>query len=200
MANSCCGDESTCFLRLSQWSQALCQGNPILHSQKNSAWFTLPAHLRILSALPAKLGKMKPACQGNGPCTKAWILLPPQGPGVRHLCSNANSCFLGFGVLQMSLKYNKTGSQYFHITAQSWWQTPFLWLVCFVRSYSICLDSFSSSYDPLLLSWLKASEIQVIQICLTQTPKSFTKCNFIEENCLLLWAGSAMFPLVNPQC
>lgn len=148
MANSCCGDESTWFLRLSQWSQALCQGNPILHSQKNSAWFTLPAHLRILSALPAKLGKMKPACQGNGPCTKAWIPLPPQGPGVRHLCSNANSCFLGFGVLQMSLKYNKTGSQYFHITAQSWWQTPFLWLVCFVRSYSICLDSFSSSYDP----------------------------------------------------
>lgn len=126
MANSCRGDESAWFLRMSQWSQVLCHGNLILHSQKTSASFPLPAHqcllgiersasrevtcLRIRSVLSAELGKMKPACRGNAPCTKVWILLPRQGPGIRHLCSNANSCFLGFSVLQISMKYNKTGS------------------------------------------------------------------------------------------
>lgn len=167
MANSCHGDERTWFLWLAQWSQALCQGNPTLHSRKNSAWFPLPAqwcllgidrsasrevtYLRIRSVLLAELRKMKPACQGNVPRTKAWTFLPHQGPGGKHLCSNANSCFLGFSILKISMQYHKTGSLYFQITIQSCWHVLFLQVVNFIKGYSLCLDSFSSSRPPLPL-------------------------------------------------
>lgn len=102
-------------------------------------------------------------------CTKAWILLPHQGPGVQHLWGNADVCVRGFSVLQISMKDNKTVSQYFQITAL---QLPCLWPEHFIKGYSLCLKSFSSSYDPLFLSWLRALEIRMIQRSLHEIPKA----------------------------
>lgn len=153
---------------------------------------------RTLATLSAELGRVKPAR-----CLARRALLAQKPASSHHMQDQMFSFYsvrptLGFGVLQISMKYNNTGSQDFQITAQSCWQVHFVRLVHFIKGYSTCLDNCSSSRDPLALSWLRAFQIRVIQICLTEIPKSFTNSNFIEANWLLLWAGSATRPLGHP--
>jgi len=56
-ANSCCGDESTWFLRLRRWSQAVCQGNPILYLRKPQPDFPCPLTSVYWAATEAQAGK-----------------------------------------------------------------------------------------------------------------------------------------------
>lgn len=190
------------------WANALKSENPVLHWQKIWVWFSLPTYqylqcadsaasrevtcLRTLGTLSAELGRVKPAR-----CLARGVLLAQKPPSSHHTQHQVFGFIsvrptLGFSVLQISVKYNKTGSQDFQITAQSCWQVRFVRLVHLIKGYSTRLDNCSSSRDPLALSWLRAFQIRVIQVCLTETPQSFTNCNFIEANLLLLWAGSAM--------
>lgn len=90
----------------------------------------------------AQLGKKKPSCQRNAPCTKARILLLHQGPSAQPLWDNADVCVPGFSVLQISMKDNKTVNWYFQITAQA------------ADSFPVCGLSISSK---VTLSFWRAS-------------------------------------------
>lgn len=96
-----------------------------------------------------------------------------QGPGAQHLWGNADVCVSGFSALQISMKDNKTVSQYFQITAEAADSFP----VCGLSTSSkVTLSAWRASHPhmtPIFLSWLRALEIRMIQINPHEIPKAF---------------------------
>lgn len=145
----------------------------------------------------AQLGKKKPSCQRNAPCTKAWIHTRDQVHSIdviMQMCVFQVSAFCKS--LWKTTKLSISISKLLHKL-----QTASLSVAWVLHQRLLSL-----SEELLILIWpplppmTESTWYTHDSDMPTWNPKSFTKCNFIEANCLLLWAGSAMFPPVNPQC
>lgn len=152
----------------------------------------------------AELGKKKTILPKKCPLHKS--LEPPTTPGTRcaasmGYCRCVCSGFQRFANLYERQQNCQSVLPDYCTSCRIWTQTASLSV-----AWAFHQRLLSLSEELLILIWpplplmTESTWYTRDSDMPTWNPKSFTKCNFTEANCLPLWAGSAMFPPANPQC
>lgn len=146
-----------------------------LQAEKWSAW-EHTAH-----GQPIWGGRKHPCCIRTMPLTQRQDLWLHVRPGAWDPCTDANSGYQCFSDL-CEMQQKKQAGLPDHCTELL---TAALYgLFTSARVTPYISISAHPHVTPLILPWRRAFQIGVIQICLTQTLKSFSNCNFVEANCL----------------
>lgn len=146
----------------------------------------------------AELGKKKTILPKKCPLHKS--LEPPTTPGTTCAASMGYCRCVCSGFQRFANLYERQQNCQSVLPdyCTSCRQLPCLWPEHFIKGYSLCLKSFSSLYDPLFHSWLRALDIHVIQICPHEIPKALLSVILQKQIACLSELDQQCFPLPTP--